>query len=95
MQEFRAGTILIEKRLLQVPGLIVERHNNSWVDDEKTLEDADVVVCFSDGNHKHPLLEEKGRLEIIEKISQQGGGFGCMHFGVEAPKDVASDKFRS
>ncbi|MFC5050943.1 ThuA domain-containing protein [Rubritalea spongiae] len=95
MHEFRAGTILLEKRLSKVPGLIVERHEMGWVDDEETFEDADAVVCFSDGLKRHPLLEDKGRLKQIEKLVQRGGGFGCMHFGVEVPEKVADQGFRS
>jgi len=94
MHEFRAGTILLEKRLQKVPGLIVDRHEQSWVTDESTFDDADAVVVFSDGNAKHPVLEEEGRLQIIEKLVQRGVGFGCMHYGVEVPKDQAGDQFR-
>jgi len=95
MHEFRAGTILLEKRLKEIPGLIVERHEKGWVDDEKTFDDADAVVCFSDGNKRHPALEEEGRLQVIEKFVKRGVGFGCMHYGVEVPKEVAGDKFRT
>ena len=95
MHEFRAGTILLEKRLREVQGLVVDRHEMGWVDDEKTFDDADAVVCFSDGNKRHPLLEEEGRLQTIEKLVSKGVGFGCIHFGVEVPKDVAGDQFRS
>lgn len=93
--EFRAGTILLEKRLRKVPGLIVERHEMGWVEDEKTFEDADAVVCFSDGLNRHPVVQEKGRLKHIEKLVQRGGGFGCIHFGVEVPIEVADQGFRS
>jgi len=65
-----------------------------WVKDVKTFDDADAVVCFSDGNGRHPVLEEKGRLEIIEGLVKRGVGFGCMHFGVEVPKKKAGDQFR-
>jgi len=95
MHEFRAGTMLLEKRLKKVPGLIVERHEMGWVEDEQTFDDADAVVCFSDGNARHPILEEKGRLKTIENLVRRGVGFGCMHYGVEVPKEVAGDKFRS
>lgn len=95
MHEFRAGTILLEKRLKEIPGLIVERHEMGWVKDEATFEDADAIVIFSDGNANHPVLQEEGRLATIEKLVSRGVGFGCMHFGVEVPKDVAGDKFRS
>ena len=93
MHEFRAGTILLEKRLQSVPGLVVDRHELGWVKDVATLGDADAVVCFSDGNGRHPVLAGEG-------ASQNGGtggrgvGFGCMHFAVEVPKDKAGAQFR-
>jgi len=95
MHEFRAGTILLEKRLSKVPGLIVERHEMGWVTDEKTFDDADAIVCFSDGNKRHPVLEEKGRIQTIENLVKRGVGFGCIHYGVEVPKSTAGDEFRS
>jgi len=95
MHEFRAGTILLEKRLKEIPGLIVERHEMGWVEDEKTFDDVDAIVCFSDGNRRHPVLEEKGRLKMIENLVKRGVSFGCMHYGVEVPKQAAGDKFRS
>jgi len=94
IHEFRAGTILLEKRLAEVPGLIIDRHESGWVTDEATFTDADAVVCFSDGNASHPLLQGDGRLATMEKLVTRGVSFGCMHFGVEVPKDIAGDKFR-
>lgn len=94
MHEFRAGSMLLEKRLKEVPGLLVERHEMGWVKDEATFTDADAVVCFSDGNAKHPVMQEEGRLATIEKLVSRGVGFGCMHYGVEVPKDQAGDQFR-
>jgi hypothetical protein len=94
MHEFRAGTILLEKRLKEVPDLIVERHEMGWVKDEATFADADAVVCFSDGNAKHPVLQAEDRLATIEKLVAGGVGFGCMHYGVEVPKDKAGNQFR-
>lgn len=94
MHEFRAGTILLEKRLREIPGLVVDRHEMGWVIDEKTFDDVDAVVCFSDGNGGHPVLQGEGRLAIMEKLVARGVGFGCMHFGVEVPKDTAGDQFR-
>ena len=37
MHEFRAGTMLLEKCLAGVQGLVVERHEMGWVKDEATL----------------------------------------------------------
>lgn len=94
MHEFRAGTILLEKRLQSVPGLVVDRHELGWVKDEATFEDADAVVCFSDGNGRHPVLAGEGRLATMERLAGRGVGFGCMHFAVEVPKDIAGSQFR-
>ncbi|MEM9400093.1 MAG: ThuA domain-containing protein [Verrucomicrobiota bacterium] len=94
MHEFRAGTILLEKRLQAVPGLIVDRHEMGWVKDEATFADADAIVCFSDGNKRHPVLADEGRLNTMEGLVAQGVGFGCMHFAVEVPKETAGPKFR-
>ena len=94
MHEFRAGTILLEKRLQSVPGLVVDRHELGWVKDVATLGDADAVVCFSDGNGRHPVLAGEGRLAKMEELAGRGVGFGCMHFAVEVPKDKAGAQFR-
>ncbi len=94
MHEFRAGTILLEKRLQTVDGLLVERHDGGWVDDPSTFEDADAVVIFSDGGGGHPAIQED-RLQLLESLIARGMGFGCMHFGVEVPKDKGGPEFRN
>ena len=94
IHEFRAGTILLEKRLAEVPGLTIDRHESGWVTDEATFADADAVVIFSDGNASHPLLDGDGRFDTMEKLVTRGVSFGCMHYGVEVPKGIAGDKFR-
>ena len=44
MHEFRAGSLLLQKALANVPKLVVEVADNGWVKDEKTFDDADAVV---------------------------------------------------
>ena len=70
MHEFKAGSILLEKRLKSVAGLEVDRHEMGWVKDEQTFKDADAVVCFSDGNGRHPVLAGKGRLDTMEGLGR-------------------------
>lgn len=94
MHEFRAGTMLLETRLQAVPGIVVDRHEMGWVKDEATFDDADAVVCFSDGNGRHPVLAGEGRLAAMEELVGRGVGFGCMHFAVEVPKETAGSQFR-
>src|SRR5688500_5891113 len=58
MHESRAGSILLEKRLEDVPGLTTVLVTNGWptkqvdgktVDDNSVFEDADAIFIYSDG----------------------------------------------
>ena len=93
MHEFRAGSLLLERRLAQLPGLVVERHDNGWVGHEATLDDADAVVFYADGGPKHPL-RDKARLALIGRHVARGMGLGCMHYGVEVLPEEAGEEFR-
>ena len=93
MHEFRAGTLLLAKRLSQVPRLTVERHDGGWVEDESTFDDADAVVIYSDGGRKHPLADA-GRRALMGTLVGRGVGLGCMHYGVEVLRDAAGAEFK-
>src|SRR5688500_5897966 len=86
MHEFRAGSLLLQKCLADVPGLVVEVHDNGWVKDEKTFDDADAVVIYADGGAGHPALQGD-HLKTIESLVKRGVGFAAMHYGVEVPAD--------
>ncbi|CAA9400720.1 MAG: FIG00929532: hypothetical protein [uncultured Phycisphaerae bacterium] len=93
MHEFRAGSLLLRKCLSEVPGLVVETHDEGWVKDEKTFADADAVVIYADGGTGHPALQGD-HLKTIEALVARGIGFGCMHYGVEVPADRGGPEFR-
>lgn len=93
MHEFRAGTMLLEKCLMSVPNLVVDRHEMGWVSDEKTFADADAVVIYADGGGKHPAVVD-GHLDTLRKLIANGVGFGCMHYGVEVVADQAGKEFQ-
>ena len=93
MHEFRAGSLLLQKCLADVPGLVVEVHDNGWVKDEKTFADADAVVIYADGGGGHPALQGD-HLKTIEALVERGVGFACMHYGVEVPADKGSAEFK-
>lgn len=94
MHEFRAGCLLLEKCLQGVEGLKVEVHDNGWVDDESTFDDADAVVIYADGGGKHPALQGDN-LKTLQTLIDRGVGFGCMHYGVEVPPGRANDQFKA
>lgn len=93
MHEFRAGTILLENCLKNMPNLQVDRHEMGWVTDEATFADADAVVIYADGGPKHPAVVD-GHLETLRKLIAKGVGFGCMHYGVEVVPDQAGKEFQ-
>lgn len=94
MHEFRAGTLLLEKCLAAVPGLVVDRHEMGWVKDEATFADADAVVIYADGGKGHPAVQGN-HLETLKKLIDKGVGFGCMHYGVEVVADLGGAEFKS
>jgi type 1 glutamine amidotransferase len=93
MHEFRAGSLLLQKCLADVPGLVVEVHEMGWVKDEKTFDDADAVVIYADGGGGHPALQGD-HLAKLKSLIDKGVGFGCMHYGVEVPADKGGPEFK-
>jgi type 1 glutamine amidotransferase len=91
--EFRAGSLLLQKCLANVPGLVVEVHTMGWVTDEKTFDDADAVVIYADGGNGHPAIQADHEAKIAALI-KRGVGFGCMHYGVEIPANHGGEQFK-
>lgn len=93
MHEFRAGSLLLEKCLQGVPGVVMDRHDQGWVKDEAVLEKADAVVIYADGGGGHPALQGN-HLETLKKLAARGCGIGFMHYGVEVPADRGGPAFK-
>jgi hypothetical protein len=84
--EHRAGSLLLQRCLLAVPGLEVEVHTGGWVADDAALEGADAIAIYADGGAGHPLLVGD-RLETLGRLTDRGVGFALMHWAVELPVD--------
>jgi hypothetical protein len=91
MHEFRAGSILLEKRLKDVPGLTTVLVTNGWptklvdgqrVDDNSVFEDADAIFIYSDGGERH-LAVQNDRLEVLRELMKKGVSLGLAHYAVE------------
>jgi len=91
--EFRAGCLLLQQSLAQVPGLRVEVYTNGWpvkvvdgktVDDNSVFEGADGVFMYADGGGGHPAIVPS-RLKVIDGLAARGAGVGCAHYAVEVP----------
>ncbi len=93
MHEFRAGSMLLEKRLQDVPGLTTVLVTNGWptrqvgdqqVDDNTVFQNADAIFIYSDGGGRHLALQGD-RLEFIRGLMAKGVGLGLAHYAVEVP----------
>lgn len=99
--EFRAGCLLIQERLNQIPGIHSVVYTNGWpmkmengssVDDNSAFEGAAAIMLFMNGGGGHPVVRGD-HLQIIGKLMQKGIGLGCYHYGVEVPKDKGGPEF--
>jgi hypothetical protein len=93
MHEFRAGMLLFQKCLAEVPGLQVRVYSNGWptkvegekkVDDNAALDGADAVIIYADGGGGHPAIQP-GRMAVFDRLAKAGVGLGFAHYGVEVP----------
>jgi hypothetical protein len=95
MHEFRAGSMLLQKRLDGIPGLKTVLVTNGWptkvvdgkrVDDNAVFEGADAVFIYSDGGGNH-LAVRPERLEVLRGLMKKGVSLGCAHYAVEVLPD--------
>ena len=83
--EFRAGSLILQKCLNQVPGISSVVYSNGWPHVENAFEKADAILIYADGGAGHPAIRPE-RMKIIDDLAKKGVGIACAHYGVEVPK---------
>jgi type 1 glutamine amidotransferase len=84
--EFFAGCAVLKTLLEQTPGVFPVMARDDWPKDpDATFKDAKAVVFYMDGGDHHPVIQ-KGHLETIQKLMDNGVGFVNLHYAVEYPK---------
>lgn len=103
MHEFKAGSMLLQKRLDVVPGLKTVLVTNGWptkmvdgkkVDDNSVFEGADAVFIYCDGGANHPAVQ-KDRLEVLGALVKKGVGLGMAHYAVEVLADKGGTEWKN
>ena len=94
MHEFNAGSILLNKRLQNIPGLTTTLIPNGWPADNAVFEGADGIFLYMDGGGGHPAVKPEN-LERLRGLMKKGVGLGCAHFAVEVPKDNGGPEFQA
>ena len=102
MHEFKAGSMLLQKRLDTVPGLKTVLVTNGWptklvdgkkVDDNSIFEGADAVFIYSDGGAKHPAVQND-RLEVLRALMKKGVSLGLAHYAVEVLAEKGGSEWK-
>lgn len=88
--EFRAGCLLLDHCLKQVPGIVSEVASNGWPAAESQFEGVDAILIYADGGNGHPAIKPE-RLAKLRQLMSKGVGLGCAHYGVEVPKGEPGD----
>ena len=82
--EFHAGCLLLEEALDAIPGITAETHRNGWPESDDAFDGADAILIYADGGKKHPAIQGD-RWQVIDRLLEEGVGFGAAHYAVEVP----------
>ncbi len=90
--EHRAGSLLLQQCLANVPNLKTVVISNGFPADASVFDGASAIVMFADGGGGHPAVQGEN-LKTLGKYMDQGVGLVCLHYGVEVPKDNGGKEF--
>ncbi len=102
MHEFKAGSMLLQKRLDVIPGLKTVLITNGWptkmvdgkkVDDNSVFEGADAVFIYADGGPNHIALR-LDHLDVLRGLVNKGVSLGFAHYAVEVPADKGGPEWK-
>jgi type 1 glutamine amidotransferase len=91
--EHRAGCLLLQSCLANVPGVTSVVYSNGWpADPETAFDGASAVVVYADGGSGHPFLKDE-HLQVIGDLMKKGVGLACLHYAVEPTKEKGEKEF--
>jgi len=90
--EHRAGCLLLQSCLANVPGVTSVVYSNGWPTDATAFDGAAAIVIYADGGGGHPFLQGD-RLKTIGALMDKGVGLACLHYAVEPTKEKGEKEF--
>lgn len=90
--EHRAGCLLFQTCLAQMPGITTVVVSNGWPKDLSVFDGAEAIVVYCDGGGGHPFAKPD-RLQLLDGLMKKGVGFGAVHYGCEVEKDRGGKEF--
>src|SRR4051812_20055263 len=74
--EYRAGCLLLQKCLRNVPGIKSVVYSNDWPKSPDAFDSAAAIIIFSSGGGGHPAIKDN-RLQVLGDQMKKGVGLGC------------------
>lgn len=90
--EYRAGCLLLQKCLEDVPGITSVVYSNGWPSDPNAFQDASAVVLSMDGGPKSEMIEPAHLAQLGEAM-QTSAGLACIHWAVEPTIEKGEKEF--
>lgn len=78
---------LLNENVKDLEAIVTEQ---GWPKDTSILDDADVIVMYSDGGDGHMVIPH---LDHMERLMKKGIGLVNLHYAVEVPKGRVGDDF--
>ena len=88
--DYLAGSALLADLLRQTPGVDAVLVPEGWPEDERILDTAGSLVCYSGGGGKQPFLGSAERIERIQRRVDRGMGLVMIHQAVSFPPELAA-----
>ncbi|MFT5130735.1 MAG: hypothetical protein ACI8W8_004366 [Rhodothermales bacterium] len=90
--EFNAGVKLLSRCLrdASLDIIVANHHDSGWPTDPTALDNADGLILYMDGWHKHAI---NGRIPEVDALMKRGGGLMCMHYAVHTAEEYAGKQF--
>jgi type 1 glutamine amidotransferase len=80
--EYRAGCLLLQKCLANIPAVQTVVYSNGWPADPAAFAGADAIVLSMDGSEGYDLLKDD-HLQQLGALMNKGVGLACIHWAVE------------
>jgi type 1 glutamine amidotransferase len=90
--EYRAGCLLLEKCLRNVPGIETMVYSNGWPQDPGAFYGADAIVLSMDGGSQHAMIAGD-HLRLLSGLMERGAGLGAIHWAVEVTKEKGENEY--
>jgi type 1 glutamine amidotransferase len=90
--EYRAGCLLLQKCLADVPGVETMVYSNGWPQSPDAFDGAAAVVLSMDGGAQHAILHGD-HLEQLTALMDKGVGLGAIHWAVEPTKEKGEQEY--